>query len=76
MKPKEKATELINKFKKNIQGWDYYSDTDDSENQHIKAKESATDCVNEIILSYASKFLIYPKEFNFWQEVKNEIEKL
>ena len=36
----------------------------------------AEKAVDEILKSYKTKDLIYPKEVIYWQEVKQEIEKL
>lgn len=52
MTPKEKASQLIEKFKQQISGWDYYNDIDDSENQQTKAKKAATICINEILQNF------------------------
>lgn len=76
MTPKEKAKELfcamygcnINEELTNI----YVINGDG----YFMAKDCALICVDEIIQSYDTKNLIYPKEVNYWQEVKKEIEKL
>ena len=73
MTPREKAEELVYKFKK----YAYYPKTDDDElfvNQLNKnAKECALIAVDEIIdlLSHDINPLV-----NYWFEVKSEIEKL
>ena len=62
MTPKEKAVELIDKFT--------YWNTAEAEREGIK---SALSCVNEILIitySYSGN------EYEFYQEVKNEINKL
>ena len=56
MIPKEKAKELIDRFKIG--------------NDHTIAKQCALICVNEISEDYSGDILEY------WQEVKQEIEKL
>ena len=69
MTPKEKANELGNKF---YQG----SVFDYSKQRHLeekkRAKERALICVDEII----STFLDIDPGKQYWQEVKQEIEKL
>ena len=60
--PKEKAKELYNKF--------YYNDK-------IQAKQCALIAVDEILLAIDWHEFEYPNdEFEYWHEVKAEIEKL
>jgi hypothetical protein len=66
MTPKEKAKELVNK---------YYSDKCFNGNyaEDYNAKQCALIAVDEILkvsISYAGK------DYEYWQEVKQEIEKL
>lgn len=61
--PKEKAVELIDKFT--------YWNTSEAEREGIK---SALSVVDEIIKSTYWQYLI--DGINYWQEVKNEINKL
>lgn len=79
MKAKEKARELVNKFKGYAYDWLELSDLTDS-------KECALICVDEIIIDYTSltddnsswegyKMSVLLR-IDFWQEVKNEINKL
>ena len=65
--PKEKAEELIDKFT--------YWNTSDAEREAIK---SALACVDEIIDSIDIGFEDYKsfEKFNYWQEVKTEINNL
>ena len=64
MTPKEKATELINKFR-------------DTDIWRSTAKKCAIIAVDEIINAIDwHKFETPNKEFEFWNEVKQEIEKL
>ena len=74
MTPKEKAKEIYNKMLNNIDGYNVELE--------ISAKECALIAVDEII-SYLLKikdehgFLIISKnKIAYWQEVKQEIEKL
>ena len=64
MTPKEKAKDLYKIF---------YIDMGLSEND---AKQCALIAVDEIIKSYKTKNLIYPKEIIYYEEVKQEIKKL
>lgn len=70
MIPKEKAEELIDKFypidgkKKMI-----------SDSRNVKAKKYALICVNEIINSVLNQ-VWSPVTYQYWLDVKQEIEKL
>ena len=70
MTPKEKANELGNKF---YQG----SVFDYSKQRHLeeirRAKERALVCVDEII---GGSRLFYIEDYEYWEEVKQEIKKL
>ena len=60
--PQEKAKKLYNKF--------YYNDK-------IQAKQCAIIAVDEILLAIDWQEFEYPNdEFEYWHEVKAEIEKL
>ena len=61
--PKEKAAELIDKFT--------YWNTSEAEREGIK---SALSVVDEIIKSTYWQYLI--EGINYWEEVRNEINKL
>jgi hypothetical protein len=69
MTAKDKAKELVKKF-----------EALDGQLNYINYKHKSIFCalivVDEIIISYNTKNLIYPKEVNFWNDVKKEIEKL
>ena len=71
--PKEKAKELINKFSERTKfldeyaGWLIHIDSS-------KAKGHALTAVDEIIEQCYKNGINY--SYNFWQEVKKEIEKL
>lgn len=72
MKPKEKAKELVDKYKPLVTTWDCHWDVRRSEDSITSdAKQCALIAVNEILLGYMSD----PK-ISFWQEVKQEIENL
>jgi hypothetical protein len=69
MTPKEKAHELINKFL-------LYSDDGDLKNKYWKirnSKQCALIAVDEIL---NGSRLFYFEDYKYWQEVKQEIEKL
>jgi hypothetical protein len=72
MTPKEKAEELIDKFIK-VEGFDY-----DCEYIHkTMAKECALIAVDEIDKAIGwHPFEVPNKEIEYWQQVKQEIEKL
>lgn len=70
MTPKEKAKELVGKMYlvDNVMG--IYPMC------FRTSKQCALIAVDEILMSYDTKHLIYPKEVKYWQQVKQEIEKL
>ena len=73
MTPKEKAEELIDKFSERTRMLDPY----DGWIEHVisyKAKGHALTAVNEIIEQCYNNGINY--SYNFWQEVKQEIEKI
>jgi len=72
MTPKEKAVELISKFKPYA---DYQEDDcfNQIEKMLINAKQCALIAVDEIIKTLKPPCL---NEYSYWQEVKKEIEKL
>jgi hypothetical protein len=73
MTPKEKARELVDKF---------YNATDDHWNQWYVAKQCALIAVDEVqqliknLSSCKNRFIYIVDEMNYWEEVKQEIEKL
>ena len=73
MTAKEKADELIDKFSERkkvfdeLQGWLIHLDSS-------KAKGHALTAVDEIIKQCYNNGINY--SYNFWQEVKKEIEKI
>ena len=73
MTPQEKAEQLIEKYK-NINNV-IFTLIKDKPVIWI-AKTCALIAVDEILESYKTKDLIYPKEVIYWQEVKQEIKKL
>jgi hypothetical protein len=70
MTPKEKARELVEKFRLNVLDYEGCSI-----NEH-KAKQCALIAVDEILEIVASDDSAIIVELQFWQEVKKEIEKL
>jgi hypothetical protein len=74
MKPKEKAKELVEKFYSRATSYSL-----DRKNQNENAKQCALIAVDEIINSnpHSNPFNteIY-STMSYWQEVKNELEKL
>jgi hypothetical protein len=73
MTPKEKAEELVDKFKR----YAYYPTTNDDVlfvNQlNYNAKQCALIAVNEILNAVTA---IADKRYDYWKEVKQELEKL
>jgi hypothetical protein len=68
MTPKEKAIELIDKFRLNV------VDYEGSGLNDFKAKQCALIAVDEILqITWVDKFLTVQ---DYWNEVKQEIEKL
>ena len=73
MTPKEKAEELVHEFKK----FAYYPTTNDDVlfvNQlNFNAKQCALIAVDEILNAVTA---IADKRYDYWKEVKQELEKL
>jgi len=77
---KEKAKELVEEFRLNVVDYE-----GNGINGH-KAKQCALITINRILQTFSISWLwcsidmkdkaLWNKEFEFWQEVKNEIEKL
>jgi hypothetical protein len=65
MEPKEKANELVKKYK----GFGMY-------NEHIASKQCALIAVDEILLHEKQNHSVLDKSTDYWQEVKKEIENL
>jgi hypothetical protein len=80
MTPKEKAEELVNKFKPHSHFWvhDLGRQKDYEIEQLENAKQCALIAVDEILKSKPCKFDGYYYELNlkYWNEVKKEIELL
>lgn len=70
MNPKEKATQLFNKYYVSILGID--NDLSEEVIISILAKKQALIAVDEIL----SLLFLSQAEINYWMQVKNEIEKL
>jgi hypothetical protein len=75
MTPKEKAQELVDKFREFADGTDSETDRYSPGVEKEKAKQCALIAVEEILNSILGN---YEFDFlrNYWQEVKQEIEKL
>jgi hypothetical protein len=71
MEPKLKAKELVDNFRLNVLDYEGCGI-----NEH-KAKQCALIAVDEILKYIGEDDFIYPSpQFEYWQEVKNEIKKL
>ena len=74
MEAKEKAIELVEKFTPLVEYWDFCNcELRINEDIIADSKQCALIAVNEILnitLSYAGK------DYDYWQQVKQEIEKL
>ena len=86
MKPKEKAIELINIFREFADGTDPETDRYSPNIEKEKGKKCALKTVDEILNSFynifddfvveSSKVGGYSNMKKYWEEVKNELEKL
>ena len=66
MTPKEKAIDLV----------EHFITTDFMESE-LKGKQCALICVDEILESHYKVLVgVMPKVYDYWQEVKEEINKL
>lgn len=77
MTAKEKAIELVEKFKPRVYpffGSGMLSNTEDEGTILTNAKAQAIICVDEILDMDVP--VIRPSDMAFWEEVKREIEKL
>jgi len=76
MTPRKKATELFNKYESTIilNSWCDSNTTEDEINSLIKL--CALIAVNEIIDSLTIKNYAQADKYEFWNEVKQEIENL
>ncbi len=79
MTPKEKAIELINKMHNTEHcGIDHFPNKnycDCSEINFFQAKQCAIIAVDEILNEY-NDFMQTREQFGYWEEVKQEINKL
>lgn len=71
MTPKEKARELINRYRP----YAYGNDNQEDYEQTFYYKQCALIAVDEILNNKNSP-LDYESDIEYWQEVKTEIEKL
>jgi hypothetical protein len=82
MTPKEKARELVNQFLEKIPFADTNVYKDWKKEMNDKAKQCALIAVDEVqqlikdLSSCKNRFIYIIDEMNYWQEVKQEIEKL
>lgn len=76
MIPKEKALELVDKFKKYCDVDDHNGVLDWEECLKYNAKQCALIAVDEIIVEIYLDQYYSQKRINYLQEVKNEINKL
>ena len=78
MTPKEKAKELIDKMSIQTYSYQPYAGAryQTEEIGWEAGKKCALIAVDEILESYKTKNLIYPKEIIYYEEVKQEIKKL
>jgi hypothetical protein len=67
--PKEKAIELVAKYKTLLTNNGYYNDT-------MTAKCCALLNVDEILIIMNEEYFIESEKIKYWQEVKQEIENL
>ena len=70
MKPYEKAKQIVDKYLLEIKGADRYNYNLDSMNLFI-AKQCAIICVDEIL-----DYVETNEDMDYWQQVKEEIEKM
>ena len=80
MIPKEKAKELINKYKPIVYSIDGYGDYDESI-AFVNAKSCAFILIDEIIKNFGTTtngqtFYTEYSAVQYWEQVKQEIEKL
>ena len=74
MTPKEKAKELVDRMKLKVDVIDENNYT--AENEY-GAIQCALICVDEILKSHYKVLVgVMPKVYDYWQEVKQEINKL
>jgi hypothetical protein len=72
MNPKEKANQIFDKMYENQQT----SAIGGNHSQYGNARRCSLFLVDELLSSYNTKNLIYPKEVKFWEDVKLELERL
>jgi hypothetical protein len=70
MIPKEKAEELVDKFKNYVSQKDFFGDNVEFKN----AQQCALITVDEILA--ADMFIMTEEQEKYWEQVKTEIEKL
>ena len=74
MTPKEKAEELVDKFWDKLYAIPSFNNPTELAEQ---SKQCALICVDEILESHYKVLVgVMPKTYDYWQEVKEEINKL
>jgi hypothetical protein len=73
MSPKERAKELVDKFKKNTRA---YNETNGWEDSAYDSKQCALIAVDEVIEALHEHHWQNRLIIDYWEEVKHEIEKL
>ena len=73
MSPKERAKELIDKFKKNTRA---YNETNGWEDSAYDAKQCALIAVDEVIEALDEHHWQNRLIIDYWEEVKHEIKKI
>ena len=82
MTPTEKAKQLVDKFSNLVTTWDCYNDVPLREDETLEdRKNCALICIDEIILTdpnqeFHDGWTIINRDKDYWQEVKQEINKL
>lgn len=74
MTAKEKAKELVEKFRVEVKDMMMHGDGED---EIFYAKRCALICVDEILESHYKVLIgVMPKVYNYWKEVEQEINEL
>jgi hypothetical protein len=76
MTPKEKARELVDKFRLYAFTSDYDYAENGAQNEYYNAEKCALIAVDDILYSVKGNFIYSIKFHQYWKEVKQEIETL
>ena len=77
MTPKEKALELITKFSPLVTTWDCYNDVRRDDEEIAKDASQCAIISVELLLSELPNTLLDEQEtYEFWENVKSELEAL